>query len=318
VIIKENRLILRLFYIHNYKYIYIKNKPIVAELVTMNDSTDASCNNKKMNLTDAKIELERRGFKIAVDPNNNHNDDVVVTYENGTNNYGYQYGKDTLVAFNTQCVSLCSYRKDLMIFIFQLKTGESLTLNHIKDDLENFVKPKGEEIYLESIGLNNTFPPQGFSRARISIVIYYATTVDADAMEYIWSIPSKKWCQGCLLAVQDVTTGSSSFMENTTPLWGKAFYPEMRYWAGLLTGRMPRPIPDTPPKGLQEGVMVDIVYILLILEIVYLWYTFGFWMIVITLAPLGIFFLVAIIIWLNHRREYLSSTRSNHGQEHLL
>eukprot|EP00751_Fragilariopsis_kerguelensis_P047726 CAMPEP_0171045800 /NCGR_PEP_ID=MMETSP0736-20130129/49053_1 /TAXON_ID=186038 /ORGANISM="Fragilariopsis kerguelensis, Strain L26-C5" /LENGTH=99 /DNA_ID=CAMNT_0011496515 /DNA_START=227 /DNA_END=523 /DNA_ORIENTATION=- len=38
------------------------------------------------------------------------------------------------------------------------------------------------------------------------------------------------------LAAQD-GQGRSYFMEGDTPMWGKVLFLELRYWAGLVTGR---------------------------------------------------------------------------------
>ena len=47
------------------------------------------------------------------------------------------------------------------------------------------------------------------------------------------------------LAAQD-GQGRAYFMEGDTPMWGKALFPELRYWAGLVTGRPASS--DQPPS----------------------------------------------------------------------
>ena len=73
-------------------------------------------------------------------------------------------------------------------------------------------------------------------------------TLDPETLAYIQQAPPKEWCKTTFIAVQD-GNGLSQFMpEEPTPFWGRAFFPELRYWAGLFTGFLPRPTPDLPPQ----------------------------------------------------------------------
>jgi hypothetical protein len=80
----------------------------------------------------------------------------------------------------------------------------------------------------------------------MTILSYIVTSghIDQDAMNRILQAPKHEWCAAVFLAAQDVI-GKSYFLETTTPLWGRALYPELRYWAGLMTGRS---VPESPPK----------------------------------------------------------------------
>jgi hypothetical protein len=160
-----------------------------------------------------------------------------------------------------------------------------------------------------------TFPPQGYRRFRASIVIYYANKVDADAMEYILSnsVPSQKPGQITFLALQDGTC-SSSFLEKKISGWSESLYPDAQYWAGLLTGRMPRPYPDKPPRRSLILWFNDVFEYLLIAYLVY--YSEGM-VKLLALTPL-MFHVVSIIVWLKERQFYLSSNFCNKGEQELL
>jgi hypothetical protein len=271
------------------------------------------CDNKKMTLSDARLELEQRGFKIVVDPNGDDYTSAVVVENGDGNNYN---NSDTLVGYHSQCVSYCSYKVDTMIFVFQIKKGESLTLNRINYDLDNYVAQKQNDIYDNMIGLSNTCPPQGFSRARMVIAIYYADMIDNDAMDKIFATPTRQWCGNTFLAVQNTTTGSSSFMENTTPIWGRVFYPEIRYWAGLLTGRIPRPQPDLPPSS-RPPYQRFVEGYLLVLVIYMLFFSDDIYTKIFMLGNILLLLLIAVIMWLCHRRRCTMGKRTD-GNERLL
>jgi hypothetical protein len=128
-------------------------------------------------------------------------------------------------------------------YSFQIKKGESITLNRIHNDLEIYVAQKQNDMYDSLIGLSDTCPPHGFHRTRMVIVMYYADMVDNDAMDKIISVPTHTGWNNTktFLAAQNTTTGSSSFMDQV-PI-------TISYWAGLLTERLPRPHPDLPPSS---------------------------------------------------------------------
>ena len=71
------------------------------------------------------------------------------------------------------------------------------------------------------------------------ILVVYLTdqhNIDPAVVTRLVATPKKEWCTTTFLAAQD-GQGRSYFMEGDTPMWGKVLFPEIRYWAGLVTGR---------------------------------------------------------------------------------
>jgi hypothetical protein len=93
------------------------------------DESTYTCCNKKMTVADARFELQQRGFKIVVDPNDKSSQHDIVTYEigsNGNNNeyYRHECVNNILVAFDSRRVSFLSYRIDTMVFLFKITSDK--------------------------------------------------------------------------------------------------------------------------------------------------------------------------------------------------
>jgi hypothetical protein len=167
--------------------------------------------NKKMTLFDARADLEKEGFKILV----------------------HDTHESLLVGLHSTCRWEISSKVDVVVVMHQLPPGQDLTLDRLNGDLAEL--PNAH--FLEDVGADGC-PPQGLSRAQMIMVAYLVPdgSIEPGALLRILAEPKKEWCRCTFLAAQD-STGSSFYMETTTPLWGRAFVPEMCYWAGRMTGR---------------------------------------------------------------------------------
>jgi hypothetical protein len=71
------------------------------------------------------------------------------------------------------------------------------------------------------------------------IIIAYLCNVEAPAAHHIQEVaPMKQWCSMTLVtALGD--SGRSLFVlrDEHTPYWGRALFPELRFWAKLVTGQ---------------------------------------------------------------------------------
>jgi hypothetical protein len=157
---------------------------------------------RRMNLGDARSELELQGFQC----------------------FGGDEEKGILTGRRSNC-RLTGSRFDLFVFVHRVT---ELNLEQVNKDLSNL--PDRVEQY--SFG---GLPPFGFGRGNMIFLIYLADSIDPAASSKIRQQPNMEWCSVTFLAAQD-GHGQSLFYEGT-PTWGGALYPEVRYWAGLLTGR---------------------------------------------------------------------------------
>jgi len=169
------------------------------------------CNNKIMTISDAAIELESRGFSCDVSSD-----------------------KSRVVGIlSPHCRWLMMARMDVFAFVQEVSVTTKLTVEKIEADLNQ------AKLYADDRTLGVGCPPQGISRAHMIIVVFLVKgedEIDLDALSRIFALPDKEFCKVTLLAAQD-GLGRSHYFEKTTPLWGKILWPEVRYWAGLLTGR---------------------------------------------------------------------------------
>jgi hypothetical protein len=180
---------------------------------------------RKMTLSEAREELERHGFKIVVDEH-------TLSYND------YCVPSDTVIGVHSSCRWSMLAKIDVIVVVHEVP---DLTLHRIETDLANL----GNQPYLDDV-VEAGCPPQGVSRARLTILSYLVTSnhIDEDAMNRILRAPDHKWCSAVFFAAQNAN-GTSFLLETTTPMWGRALYPELRYWAGLVTGR---PVPESPPR----------------------------------------------------------------------
>jgi hypothetical protein len=189
------------------------------EMATENGSGSSLTNNKRMTLRDAQEELERQGLSC-------------------------DYETDRLlVGVLSECRWTLCGKMDVMVFVHQADEGVLTTERLVADRaaLSDLI----DDRYVGGC------PPFGAARAIQAIVVYYADTIDPAALAMIRHPPTSEWCRATFLAAQD-GAGNSYFLENETPFWGSAFYPELRYRAGRLTGR---PL-DGPVPGLPRWVVL--------------------------------------------------------------
>ena len=180
---------------------------------TVKVATDDQCcsSNKAMTLSDAVLELESRGFSCDISSD-----------------------KSRAVGFFTSFRWLMLARVDVFAFVQEVSESKKLTVEKIEADL------KQARLYVDDRTLGvGCCPPQGLSRGNIAILVFLVKgedDIDPNALSRIVAAPEKEFCKIGLLAAQD-GRGRSHYFERTTPLWGKALFPEIRFWAGLLTGR---------------------------------------------------------------------------------
>lgn len=220
---------------------------------------------RKMTLSEAREELERHGFKIVVDEH-------TLSYND------YCVPSDTVIGVHSSCRWSMLAKIDVIVVVHEVP---DLTLHRIETDLENL----GNHPYLDDVEAG--CPPQGVSRARLTILSYLVTSnhIDEDAMNRILRAPDHKWCAAVFLAAQDAN-GTSYFLETTTPMWGRALYAELRYWAGLVSGR---PVPESPPGMSLLLCAMNILCLMLL----------PYYFIVnpkLNLILLAVFFLIAVIV----------------------
>ena len=235
--------------------------------------------NKKMTLTDARSELERRGFVV-------HQEEEAAS----------------LAAVCSGCLWEFMARFEVMVFVHALAPGQNLTLARIRQDLDALPR------HIHRLYPGGC-PPFGFGRARMTVVVYLLDNdgggggrgaIQADAMERIHATPDMERCALTFLAAQDAE-GTSHFMESHTPFWGKALYPLTRYYAGLLTGRDVPEQPPAPPTFYKwlTFILIPLILFQFWLGPKFLW-LFGGWLL--------LRFVVAMIFaWRDEQQRHASS-----------
>ena len=163
-----------------------------------------------MTLSRARIELENRNFTTLLD-----ND-------------------KTLVCLKTDCRWIFCAKLDVLVVVNDIRaTGEgTLDLARILADVTNVTHDYDAKM---DVGC----PPHGFGHGRMIIVAYLCNEVEAPAAHHIQEVaPVKQWCSATLVtALGD--SGHSPFVlrDERTPYWGRALFPELRFWAKLVTGQ---------------------------------------------------------------------------------
>lgn len=203
----------------------------------MEPTTTMPTTNKRMTLSDARTELERRGFSVIVEESNKQTSSV---NSNPSSSSAAVAAVELLVGVQSRWRWDLMARVDVMVFVHQVNDGDALTLERLEADLEELPSRVQDHFV-------GGFPPHGFSRATMILAVYLTDQhiIDPAVLTRLTAHPKKEWCTTTFLAAQD-GQGRSYFMEGDTPMWGKALFPELRYWAGLMTGR-PTPS-DHPPS----------------------------------------------------------------------
>lgn len=169
--------------------------------------------NNRMSLAQARDELERHGFQC---------------FERDRSVIGRRSNLAPAYAFMT--------RFDTFVVAHQV---DNLSLERVTADIAKRATIEKEYDF-------GRFPQFRSSRGRSFIVVYYADSIDPEALARITQEPKIEWCCSSFLAAQD-GGGRSFFLEDTTPYrgWAKnSIYPERRYWAGMLMGRT---VGERPP-----------------------------------------------------------------------
>jgi len=225
-----------------------------------------------MTLSDVRSNLEWRGFSCVSkpSPSSSSSDQTILV------------GVQSRFRWD-MCATM-----DVMVFVHQLR-GHNLTSERIASDMRDLPML----VYEHYVG---GCPPFGLSRARLIVVAYLTDrSIDSDALGRIMQVPKREWCSCTFLAAQD-GEGRSYFLEGSAPMWGKALYPELRYWAGLVTGRPTAA--ELPPRPLW----MKLVHLVVILEIVYFAYIYGPTALLHPLAfSLGALLIIALALWVRER-----------------
>ena len=205
------------------------------ETTATTTTTTTMMNNKRMTLSDARTELERRGFSVIVEDESKHKQT-----SSASPNPAAAAGL-LLVGVQSRWRWDLLAKVDVMVFVHQVNDGDYLTLDRLEADLEE-VPSRVQDHFVEG------FPPHGFSRGTMILAVYLTDqhNIDPAVVTRLVATPKKEWCTMTFLAAQD-GQGRSYFMEGDTPMWGKALFPELRYWAGLVTGRPASS--DHPPSS---------------------------------------------------------------------
>jgi len=190
-------------------------------------TTTTIMNNKRMTLSDARTELERRGFSVIVEDKSKYKQ----TSSANPNPAAAASAGLLLVGVQSRWRWDLLAKVDVMVFINQVNDGDYLTLDRLEVDLEE-LPSRVQDHFVEG------FPPHGFSRGTMILVVYLTDqhNINPAVVTRLVAAPKKEWCTTTFLAAQD-GQGRSYFMEGDTPMWGKFLFPELRYWAGLVTGR---------------------------------------------------------------------------------
>lgn len=147
--------------------------------------------NNRMSLAQARDELERHGFQC---------------FERDRSVIGRRSNLAPAYAFMT--------RFDTFVVAHQV---DNLSLERVTADIAKRAAIEKEYDF-------GRFPQFRSSRGRSFIVVYYADSIDPEALARITQEPKIEWCCSSFLAAQD-GDGRSFFLEDTTPYrgWAKKF-----------------------------------------------------------------------------------------------
>jgi hypothetical protein len=176
--------------------------------LSIGDSTPSNDMKMHMTLSDAQTELERQGY-------------TVTTESDGS-----------IVGMRSDWRWSVMSRIDVTVFLKELPV---LTMDQIALDLQALP----DRLDDHSIG---GCPPEACGGSLV-VLVYLASSIEPGAADKILGTPGAQWSHVTFLAAQD-GEGVSHYVEST-PVWGRAFYEELRYVAGRLTGR---PLPERVPE----------------------------------------------------------------------
>jgi hypothetical protein len=208
--------------------------------------------NKPMSLDDARCELEQQGFECF----------------GGDEEEGILTGRRSKFY---KCTYLGGGPLDLLVFVYRVN---ELKLERVYTDLANVPDRVAQYAFGKFGGL---FPGMGRRRAgHMIFVIYYADLIEPAVSAKIVQEAPDHDCWNTtftFLAAQD-GQGQSLFFEGTPPGWGRQYYTELHYWAGLLTGRDVGK--DGPPvTGIFSLLLF---YIWLMYSVQWIEYSDNFWL----------------------------------------
>jgi len=246
--------------------------------------TTEQCNNKMMTISDAVMELENRGFSCDISLD-------------GSRAVG------TLSSWRWLLLS----KIDVVSFVQEVSETAKLTVETVEAEL------KRAKLHVDDRTLGVSCPPRGCMRGCMVIVVFLARgedEIDPQVLSRIVSEPDKEFCVLTILAAQD-GRGRSHYFEKKTPLWGKALWPEGRYWAGLLTGR---PVDSTLP-AFGGGIFYKILFsfsivsflAVMVFDLVFMPKNFSFLLLFYVM-------LVAIQHWKNIRARKAKNLQKNSGE----
>ena len=199
----------------------IKSDGIDMKLIDHQDQEKGGVG-KKMTLADVRLEMERLEFRIIFD------EEICSTHFSSSG---------VVVGLKSTCHWGSTSKTDMILVVHHIR-DENLTYYQVEHDLQGLL----DQPYFDEVGMG--CPPQGAGRGRLIILTYLVDhQIDAAAIGRIVAPPNKEWCQVKFLAAQDGAGKSYFFRE-------EPFYPQLRYYAGRMTGHpetiqqmQPPPIP---------------------------------------------------------------------------
>ena len=250
--------------------------PLLEEGETAGDDlsslTGADAKNRKLTLSDAVTELERHGFSCDF---SNSNDEMVV----GT------------LSISAWWNPVCIKRH---VFVHRVVSPEFLTVEKIEMDLCKTSLLAEEQwgngfmvlVYLvdeEDKDNEEESPQQRKLRQRRPQL---RTELDQNVVSFVNAKPENElWRLLTILAVQD-GHGNSFFYE------GDEIDPELKYWAGLLTGRS---VASLPPYHFQKRKFA-FVFSFYAFAIPYLWHEADRLFVLLPLWSITVL-MIAILAW---------------------
>ena len=227
-----------------------------------------------MRLEDAKDLLEHRGFDVVEET------------------------PSIVVGYKSECRCYLHSKFDTMILVHRVPVHQTLNLDRIHGDLQQ-IPTKIQEHYVGGC------PPFGFARARLIIVVYLVEgSIDPAAVYRLTKVaPESQFCQAVFLAAQDGEGNPYFLNEGRTPFWGRALYPELRYWAALFTGGQVGKFPSYTKLAFVNVLALIVVTLQIVFN------QFGQLSLLFLVAFIGIHFLLSLFMqWYRQRRSNKEST----------
>ncbi|KAG7359843.1 hypothetical protein IV203_034941 [Nitzschia inconspicua] len=169
------------------------------------ETQDAVTQVKRTSLEAAQVELERQGLSCNL------------------------VSERLLVGVSSVCRWDVEAKMEVIAFV--QRVPGMLTHEKILQDLKSLPS------WVEQHKVGDKCPPFGFGRCRLKLLVYYADYVAQEAAyEITRTARPREWCGSTFLAAQDAEGKSYILDRGSAPVWGRAFYPELRYRAERLTG----------------------------------------------------------------------------------